>query len=59
MTIELLQKRLQEIEKLMQQTAANFNMLEGGKAETLYWLNRLKANDDASFLPSSHVEAAS
>lgn len=38
---ETIEKRLQEIEKHIQQAAANFNMLEGGKQECLYWLDQL------------------
>lgn len=42
MTEEELKKRLQAIEQLMQQALANFNMLEGGKQECLYWLEQIK-----------------
>ena len=39
MTKEKIEKRLQEIEKAMQQSMANHNMLEGGRQECLYWLD--------------------
>jgi hypothetical protein len=48
MNIETLEKRLREIEQVMQQTLANFNMLEGGKAEILYWLGELKKMEHKS-----------
>lgn len=48
MTKELLQERLKEIEKaienqnaIVQQHMANLNMLNGGLQEILYWLKRL------------------
>jgi hypothetical protein len=42
MTIEEAEKRLKEIEQAMAQNMANFNMLEGGKSELLFWLDKLK-----------------
>jgi len=44
---ESIEKRLQEIEKHIQQIMANFNMLEGGKQECLYWLDKLKESEKA------------
>jgi len=42
---EEVQIRIQEIEKHQQQLTANFNMLEGGKQECLYWLKEIEAKE--------------
>lgn len=42
MTKELLERRLQELDKALQQALANFNMIEGGKQECLYWLEKIE-----------------
>lgn len=44
MNKELLEKRISEIEKAIQQGMANVNMLMGGKEECLYWLSQLNAS---------------
>lgn len=44
---ESLEKRLQEIEKAMEQTLANYNLLQGGKQECIYWLEFLNKKSDA------------
>ena len=40
---ESLQKRLAEIEKAIEQSMANLNMLMGGKQEILYWLGQVSS----------------
>ena len=40
--LALLEGRLQEIEAAIQQATANFNMLEGGKQECIFWINKVK-----------------
>ena len=42
MNITELEGRLKMIEAAMQHAIANWNTLEGGKQECLYWLERLK-----------------
>jgi hypothetical protein len=51
---EDIQKRLEEIDKaiekenaIINQHIANVNMLNGGKQEALYWLNKLNHPEDA------------
>ena len=43
MNRESLQKRLGEIEKAIEQSMANLNMLIGGKEECLYWLKQIES----------------
>lgn len=42
--------RLQEINRIMQQTAANYNMLEGGKAECEFWLKKINDEENKSLI---------
>ena len=44
MNKEQLQKRLEEIQKHIDQALANLNMLMGGKEECLHWLKQLDTN---------------
>ncbi len=41
MTKEQIELRLKEIEKAIEQSMANLNMLVGGKQECFYWLDIL------------------
>lgn len=40
---EIIEKRLKELEKAIEQSIANLNMLMGGKEECMYWLKQLDA----------------
>jgi hypothetical protein len=42
MTIEELEERLKQLDEMMKQTIANYNMFEGGRNEIQYWINQLK-----------------
>lgn len=44
MNLEDLKLRLKSIEMQLQQTLANYNMLEGGKAELLHWIEQIESN---------------
>lgn len=41
MNKETINIRLKEIEKSIEQTIANYNVLLGGKQECLYWLDEI------------------
>lgn len=41
MNKEIIEKRLAEIQKAIDQHMANLNMMMGGKEECLYWLKQL------------------
>lgn len=45
MTEQSLRKRLLELEKAIEQSMANLNMLIGGKQEVLYWLGQFQKPD--------------
>lgn len=45
MNKEMIEKRLQEINKHIEQSLANLNMLMGGKEECLHWLKQLDEID--------------
>lgn len=41
----LLEERLKEIEQAMEQNMANFNVLQGGKNEVLFWLSKFNQEE--------------
>jgi hypothetical protein len=45
MTVDSLEKRIKEIEDSMKQVIANYNLLEGAKAECLQWIEKIKAEE--------------
>ena len=46
MNKELLEQRLDEIEKALQQLLANYNAMEGAKQECLVWLKKIDENKE-------------
>lgn len=45
---EDLENRIKLMDQQMQQTLANYNMLQGGKEECLYWLKSLNDQEEVS-----------
>jgi hypothetical protein len=48
MNLEEMESRVVEIEKAMQQAVANYNALDGGRQELLYWIQKLKDSEKVS-----------
>lgn len=42
MDLDLLKKRVELVDKNIEQLMANLNMLNGGKQELLYWITQLE-----------------
>lgn len=58
MNMEKLEARLNELEAALKQTMANYNLLEGCKRETLYWIDQLKAKEQQVEGPELEQNAA-